>query len=202
MRKLMLCLVLVCALLVGVGAAYAELAGRIVSDNPGDWRLWQQRDGNLFTIRTKFLGNIDLFADPRTVWADEGVHVIRYGGDLSLDIFSGTRTESITYNSAGEVVFTLSRRPLLKVDGTLWASSSGATGYIPPLNDLRLPYVAFKLKDGTEVIEQFSSSFIIARIPADDSAAGEESSGGCAAVAPFAALLLLPVGALALRRRK
>lgn len=205
MRKLILCLVLVCVLLSGVTTAFAAVAvaGSLVSNDPNDWRLWVTRNQDSFTVRTKFLGDISLFADPRSIWTE--AHFIVPYSDPSLDITSGTRLERTEYTGVGEVVYTYSIRSLLKDDGTLWTTAQYPNGYTPPINDIFFTGVSFLTQGGTWSTEQFAPSpFILNRIPFSSTDGNESnSSGGCSAgaFAPFAGVLLLPFLALYRRRQ-
>ena len=203
MRKLMVSIVLVCVLLSGVSAAFAAVAGNLVSNNLNNWRLWVTRNQDSFTVRTNFLGDIRNFADPRTAWT-EAVFMVPYS-DPSLDVFSGTRLERTEYNNAGEVVYTYSLRPLLKDDGTLWTTASNPNGVTPPIQDILFTQVRFVTQSGSINTEIFSPApFILNRIPFSDSDGNEsDSSGGCSAgaFAPFAGVLLLPLAALYRRRQ-
>ena len=210
MRKLMVSFLLVCVLLSGVSAAFAAvpIVGDLVSPHPSDWRRWEREltpGTKTFTIRTQLQQDIDLFADPETVWADADFFV-NIAGD-SLDHASGVRVTSTEYQQASNsVVFTCQLIPLTNIDdGSLWVPA-GATGssYIPTTNQLLLRGVAFKSASGTEwYVQAFTSPFIVDRIPWSNEATDESgSSGGCSAgaFAPFASVLLLPL--LALVRRK
>ena len=199
----MVSIVLVCVLLSGVSAAFAAVAGNLVSNNPNNWRLWVTRNQDSFTVRTKFLGDIRNFADPRTAWT-RATFVVLYD-DPSLDITSGTRRERVDLNSAGEVVYTYSLRPLLKVDGTLWTPAQYPNGYTPRLNEIFFEGVSFLMQNGTVVTEEFvPSPFVLNRIPFSDTDGNDSnSSGGCSAGAfvPFAGVLLLPLAALYRKRQ-
>lgn len=203
LRKFMVSLVLVCVLLSGVTTAFAAVAGSLVSNNPNDWRLWVTRNQDSFTVRTNFLGDINNFADPRSVWTE--AHFIVPYSDPSLDITSGTRLERTEYTSAGEVVYTYSIRALLKDDGTLWTSAQYPNGYTPRLNEIFFEGVSFLMQNGTVVTEEFvPSPFVLNRIPFSDTDGNDSnSSGGCSAGAfvPFAGVLLLPLAALYRRRQ-
>ena len=203
MRKFMVSLVLVCVLLSGVTTAFAAVAGSLVSNNPNDWRLWVTRNQDSFTVRTNFLGDINNFANDRSVWTE--AHFIVPYSDPSLDITSGTRLERTEYTSAGEVVYTYSIRALLKDDGTLWTSAQYPNGYTPPINDIFFRGVSFLTQGGTWDTELFAPSpVILNRIPFSSTDGNDSnSSGGCSAgaIAPFAGVLLLPLLALYRRRQ-
>ena len=203
LRKFMVSLVLVCVLLSGVTTAFAAVAGSLVSNNPNDWRLWVTRNQDSFTVRTNFLGDINNFANDRSVWTE--AHFIVPYSDPSLDITSGTRLERTEYTSAGEVVYTYSIRALLKDDGTLWTSAQYPNGYTPPINDILFRGVSFLTQGGTWDTELFAPSpFILNRIPFSSTDGNDSnSSGGCSAgaIAPFAGVLLLPLLALYRRRQ-
>ena len=212
-EKVMVSFLLVCVLLSGVSAAFAAVAGNLVSPYPSDWRRWEREltpGTKTFTIRTQLQQDISLFADPKTVWAD-AVFFVNIAG-ASLDHYSGVRITRTEYQQASNsVVFTCQPIPLRNIDdGSLWLPA-GATGssYIPTTNELLLEGVAFLRAGGSPLIpgdwyyQAFTSPFIVDRIPWSNEATDESgSSGGCStgAFAPFAGVLLLSLVALVRRK--
>ena len=172
MRKLMVSFILACVLLSGVSAAFAAVAGDLVSNNSNSWLLWVNGNQSTFSVRTSFLGpNIDDFADQGSDWTSAVFEVSAsnpiFSGDLSLDRTSGVRLERASYNNFREVVYTYSLRPLLKQDRSLWTSPTYPNGYTPTIEDLLFKEVIFRPRSGgAPSVETFSPlPFVLSRIP-------------------------------------